>query len=293
MKFNTQSVVPRSISLFNSSQHTWLKEISDAPKELFVEGVGEVLSASCFSIVGTRNPTHYGIRAALYFSKKLASLGFTIVSGLARGIDSYAHRGALLAGGKTAAILGHGLGRIYPAQHYNLAREILNYGGCLVSEYGWYEPPLKHHFPERNRIISGLSCGTLIIEAAEKSGSLITARLALEQNREVFVVPSRFDESSFRGSHLLLQEGAKLVLTVEDILGELGFEIPQNINSMEEDFRWSNLKSAFDSHQGMLTLSILSSYPSSYREILRQQLYLALSEKKVIETSPQLFFWVD
>lgn len=278
----------------DTASHPWLKEIPNPPSELYYQGNLEALSAPCVAIVGSRNPSHYGIRAALYFAKKLTSFGFTIVSGLARGIDSFAHRGTLLAHGKTVAVLGNGLNRIYPPENGPLAQAIVSHGGCLLSEYPPDEPPLKHHFPERNRIISGLCIGSLIIEAAEKSGSLITARTALEQNRELFVVPAHFNDPKFRGGHLLLQEGAKLVLNVEDILSEipglnLKFEMTQEIESIDE----GALKKIFDSHGGIVSLSQVYSTPKARRHWLRNEIQKAMEGKKVVEALPQMYFWID
>ncbi len=280
--------------LFNPDSHSWLNQISNPPQKLFYRGCLDPLMSPCFSIVGTRRPSSYGIKSAIFFAKQLASLGFTIVSGLARGIDSYAHRGALMAQGKTVAVLGHGLSRIYPPENSNLSREIVDKGGCLISEYSWNEPPLKHHFPERNRIISGFSVGTLIIEAAEKSGSLITARLALEQNREVFVIPSRFDDESFRGGNRLLQEGAKMVLKIEDILEEIPrnlweFSVIKNI----EGNRFEELRELFESEDGSLSLDFLYSLAKQKRERMVKDLEAALGEQRVLELSPQHFIWIN
>jgi DNA processing protein len=275
------------------ASHPWLKEISNPPSELHYQGNIEALSSPCFAIVGSRSPSHYGIRAALYFAKKLASFGFTIVSGLARGIDSFAHQGTLLSRGKTVAVLGNGLNRIYPPENGLLAQALVNQGGCLLSEYNPDEPPLKHHFPERNRIISGLSIGTLIIEAAEKSGSLITARMALEQNRDLFVVPSHFNDQKFRGGHLLVQEGAKLVLNVEDILSEIPginvkFEMTQEVDSFDE----GALKKIFDSHGGIVSLSQIYSTAKARRHWLWEEIQKAIERKKIVEALPQMYFWV-
>jgi DNA processing protein len=276
------------------ASHPWLKEISNPPSELYFQGSVESLSAPCIAIVGSRNPSHYGIRSALYFAKKLASFGFTIVSGLARGIDSFAHQGTLLANGKTVAVLGNGFNRLYPPENRPLAQAILNLGGCLLSEYAPDEPPLKHHFPERNRIISGLSVGTLIIEAAEKSGSLITARLAMEQNRDLFVVPSHFNDQKFIGGHLLVQEGAKLVLNVEDILSEIpGFTTSIEINQAIESFDEGALKKVFDSWGGIVSLSQIYSTPKGRRDWLKDEMQKAIERKKVVEALPQMYFWVD
>lgn len=200
-----------------------LAHLSRPPEALFVRGNHALLELFSIAVVGTRHPSSHGLATAARFGKELASAGAVVTSGLARGIDAAAHRGALLAGGYTVAVLGHGLDRIYPSFHGWLAEAIVQSGGALVSEYPPGVPPLPAHFPERNRIIAGLSAGTLVVEAAPKSGSLITARLALEENREVFVVPSRWDEASYAGGHRLIQEGAKLVLERDDILNEFTF----------------------------------------------------------------------
>jgi DNA processing protein len=166
------------------------------------------------------NPTHGGQRNAHDFSRHLASQGFVIVSGLAQGIDTAAHEGALDAGGKTIAFLGTGIDRVYPAANRGLAHAIAE-EGALVSEYPLGAPPERWHFPERNRLISGLSLGTLVVEAARRSGSLITARLAAEQGREVFALPGSIHNALSRGCHELIRQGAKLVESASDILGEL------------------------------------------------------------------------
>lgn len=271
-----------------------LQEISDPPKLLFAKGDPSILNRPCIAIVGTRRPSLYGIRSALYFSKKLASIGFTIVSGLARGIDSYAHRGALLGKGMTAAVLGHGLSRVYPPENKILAQMILQKGGLLLSEYEPSEPPMKHYFPQRNRIISGLSLGVLIVEAAEKSGSLITAQAALDQNREVFVVGSRFDEKSFKGGNLLLQQGAKMVLSVEDILEEFPLlSLSKGNNGSPIDESFERLKQWFDSHDGIIHLAQIYLLPRTRRDEMLKSLHQAIQESLVIEISQQQFLWLE
>jgi len=200
-----------------------LKEISNAPKQLYVRGN---LPKDCnlnFAIVGTRAASDYGKTLAFKIAKELAKLGFNIVSGLALGIDTQAHLGALAANGRTTAVMGSAPddNSIYPSENLNLVKKIISSGGAVISEY---EPGTKSEiwfFPERNRIISGLSRGVLVVEAPEKSGALITARVALEQNREVFAIPgSIFSKNSF-GTNNLIKSGAKMVTTVDDILEEL------------------------------------------------------------------------
>ena len=195
-------------------------EISAPPLLLYVNGDIDALHLPALAIIGSRNPTQGGSRNAHDFAKHLASHGFTIVSGLAQGIDAAAHQGALDAGGQTVAFLGTGIDRVYPASNRKLAHAIAE-RGALVSEYPLGAPPERWHFPERNRLISGLSLGTIVVEAARRSGSLITARLAAEQGREVFALPGSIHNPLARGCHALIRQGAKLVETADDILAEL------------------------------------------------------------------------
>ena len=198
-----------------------LKEIDDPPGLLFVRGTLRPEDRLAVAIVGTRHATHYGLRQAERLAMGLARAGVTIVSGLARGIDAAAHRGALAGGGRTLAVLGSGVLNIYPPEHDMLAEEVLE-RGALISESPPQASPRTGSFPQRNRIISGLSLGAVIVEAGIRSGALITARLAAEQNREVFAVPGRVDDRSAQGCHRLLREGAALVESVDDILEHLG-----------------------------------------------------------------------
>jgi DNA processing protein len=198
-----------------------LREIPDPPLVLYISGERQLLSARQLAIVGSRNPTPMGRENARAFAKSLAGAGLAITSGMALGVDGAAHRGALEAGGKTIAVAGTGLDRVYPARHRDLAHEIVK-RGALVSEFPLGTPPLPENFPVRNRIISGLSLGTLVVEAALQSGSLITARMANEQGREVFAIPGSIHAPQARGCHALIRQGAKLVETAQDILEELG-----------------------------------------------------------------------
>jgi DNA processing protein len=197
-----------------------LGQISNPPPLLYVNGNPDLLHLPTLAIVGSRNPTKGGERNAFEFARHLAAAGFTIASGLAQGIDTAAHRGALAAGGTTIAVLGHGIDRVYPASNKDLAHEIAA-SGALVSEFPLGTHPGREHFPQRNRLISGLSLGTLVIEAARRSGSLITARLAGEQGREVFALPGSIHNPLARGCHELIRQGAKLVETADDIVAEL------------------------------------------------------------------------
>ncbi|ANO49892.1 DNA-processing protein DprA [Woeseia oceani] len=197
-----------------------LRRISGWPPLLYLKGSVDALHLPAIAIVGSRNPTRGGENNSRQFAKHLGECGFTIVSGLAQGIDSAAHRGALDAGAATIAVLGHGIDRVYPASNHELAHAITS-NGALLSEYPLGTPPRREHFPARNRLISGLSLGTLVIEAAYRSGSLITARLASEQGREVFAIPGSIHNALARGCHRLIRDGAKLVESAADIIDEL------------------------------------------------------------------------
>ena len=198
-----------------------LREIADAPPLLFVRGDPGVLSAAQLAVVGSRNPSRGGCDNARAFSDHLTQAGLVITSGMALGIDACAHEAALDAGGKTIALAATGLDRVYPAAHRALAHRIAEQG-ALMSEFALGTPPRRENFPRRNRLISGLSLGVLVVEAALKSGSLITARLAAEQGREVFAIPGSIHSPQARGCHALIRQGAKLVETAQDVLEELG-----------------------------------------------------------------------
>ncbi len=198
-----------------------LGQIAAAPVAVYLRGDAAVLSSVQLAIVGSRNPTASGARTARDFAAFLARAGLTITSGLAVGIDAAAHEGALAGGGRTIAVLGCGLDQVYPAENTGLAERILAQGGALISEFPPGTAPLRTNFPRRNRLISGLSLGTLVVEAARQSGSLITARLAGAQGREVFAIPGSIHNPLARGCHELLRQGAKLVETAADVLSEL------------------------------------------------------------------------
>jgi len=198
-----------------------LKQITDPPSILFVHGDVSLLSQWQIAVVGSRNPSGSGRDTAFEFAHYLAKGDITITSGMAMGINAAAHQGALAAQGKTIAVIGTGLDLIYPATHRDLAEDI-THRGAIVSEFPLGTTPRAENFPRRNRIISGLSLGTVIVEAAIRSGSLITARMALEQGREVFAIPGSIHNPLARGCHQLIREGAKLVETANDILEELG-----------------------------------------------------------------------
>jgi len=198
-----------------------LGQIHDPPPALWVEGETDALAADGIAVVGSRKATDYGRAAARMLARELTSLGAAIFSGLARGIDAAAHHGALSGHGVTVAVLGSGLDRLYPAEHRRLARNICEAGGAVVSELPPGTGPLPRHFPRRNRIISGLSWGVLVVEADRLSGSLITARLGLEQGREIFAVPGNITSPASAGTNLLLAGGARLVQRGLDALEEL------------------------------------------------------------------------
>lgn len=197
-----------------------LRSIADPPLALFVRGTLAEPDAPAVAIVGARRAGDYGRRIAEELGRGLAQVGLTVVSGLAAGIDGAAHRGALDGKGRTIAVMATGLDRIYPSWHADLGREIAGHG-ALLTEFRLGSPPLQFNFPQRNRIISGLSMGTVVVEAAERSGSLITAEFAMEQGREVFAVPGPIGTSHHRGCHRLIQQGAKLVTSVDDVLAEI------------------------------------------------------------------------
>jgi DNA processing protein len=198
-----------------------LREIHDPPGLLFVRGEVRPADALSVAVVGTRRPTPYGLRIAERLAGGLAHAGLTVVSGLARGIDASAHRGALNAGGRTLAVLGSGVLNVYPPEHVKFAAAVAE-RGAVISELPPRAAPLAGAFPQRNRIITGLSLGLIVVEAAERSGALISARHAMEQGREVFAVPGPVDSPASRGCHRLLRDGARLVESVEDVLDELG-----------------------------------------------------------------------
>mgnify|MGYP001043726574 CR=1 FL=1 len=197
-----------------------LKEIHDPPPYLFVAGDPDLLNTPQIAVIGSRNPSQAGLSNTRNFSRYLAQNGLVISSGLAAGIDGEAHQAALNAGGFTIAVAGHGLDHLYPRQHLNLARAICK-SGAVISEYPIGTQPRPQLFPRRNRIISGLSYGVLVVEAALKSGSLITARMALEQGREVFAIPGSIHHPLSRGCHSLIKQGATLVESGEDMFNEL------------------------------------------------------------------------
>ncbi|MDD5730656.1 MAG: DNA-processing protein DprA [Candidatus Omnitrophica bacterium] len=197
-----------------------LKHIPDPPIVLYVKGEWAQKDLLSIAIVGSRNASFYGLSNAADFSRRLSERGFTIVSGMARGIDTYAHKGALKQRGRTIAVMGSGFNHIYPPENRGLCEEISK-NGAVISEFPMNARPLRQNFPRRNRVISGLSLGVLVVEAAKNSGALITVDFALEQGREVFALPGKIDSSHSYGPNHLIKQGAKLVSCVEDILEEM------------------------------------------------------------------------
>ncbi|MGL6175531.1 MAG: DNA-processing protein DprA [Vibrionaceae bacterium] len=224
-----------------------LKQIGSAPRMLFVQGNADVLSLPQLALVGSRTATPNGLSCALEFAQELAQQGFVITSGLALGIDGRAHRGALTANGLTVAVLGSGLDVVYPKAHQTLAGEIAQ-SGALVSELWPWTPPRPEFFPRRNRIISGLAVGVLVIEATADSGSLITAKLALEQGRDVFALPHAIGDPFGSGCNGLIKQGAFLVESVQDVLSQVGVlsncVIEQNVTAESSAFLSQHLPSS-------------------------------------------------
>ena len=238
-----------------------LKEIDDKPPVLYVRGALTPADEVAVAVVGTRKATPYGRQAAEHFATDLAANGVTVVSGLARGIDAVAHRAALAAGGRTIAVLACGLDIVYPPEHVKLAREIIEHG-ALVSDYPLGMQPRSEFFPRRNRILSAVSLGVLVVEGSETSGALLTARYALDQNREVFAVPGSIYSATHRGANKLIREGeAKLVSLTEDILEEL------NLTMVTQQIELREVAPA-DPTEAKL-LGVLSSQPSHIDDVQR------------------------
>ena len=242
-----------------------MKEISDPPKQLWGEGMSDCLSdETCVAVVGARECTPYGEKTAFDLSKGLAEAGVVVVSGLAYGIDTAAHRGALAGCGKTIAVLGCGIDIPYPAENLDLKKQIAG-SGAVITELEPGTRGTNWTFPKRNRIISGLSRGVVVVEAAVKSGALITADLALQQGREVFAVPGNIGSLLSGGTNRLIQQGAKLVATVRDILEELNLASPQRSLGLENRKKTPEILP--DTPEGKI-LSLLSNGPRHVDELV-------------------------
>lgn len=242
------------ITILDKRYPPLLKEISDAPMVLFVSGDPELIQSIQLGVVGSRNPSSGGKRIAREFSRQITQCGITVTSGMALGIDYCSHLGAMDVNNKTIAVLGNGLDIVYPARHKELAERIVEQG-ALISEFPIGVKPLAKNFPRRNRIISGLSAGVLVIEAAQRSGSLITAHFAMEQGREVFAIPGSIRNPLSKGCHSLIKQGAKLVENVQDIIDELGPLIHSTIQQAElKEYRTDNTKEFDDDYKYLLNM---------------------------------------
>lgn len=257
----------KEIKIDNGRYPKLLKGIEDPPRTLYVRG--EIPKGNFFAIVGTRRCSDYGKQIALEIAGDLAEAGLIIVSGMARGIDSFSHRGCLEGGGKTVAVLGTGLDEksIYPKENWKLAREIVQGGGCLISEFSPGTPGLKQNFPQRNRIISGLSLGVLVIEAKMKSGALITANWARLQKRRVFATPGPVHYSNSKGPHLLIKQGAILVENANDILKELSSLKELNLFFSDTGFK---KKITGETTEENLILEVLKEKPLHVEKIIEK-----------------------
>ncbi|MFC1594788.1 DNA-processing protein DprA, partial [Candidatus Omnitrophota bacterium] len=282
-----------------------LKNIEDAPLVLYVKGHLQKEDAVSVAIVGSRRSSYYGLSMAGKLAGQLAEIGITVVSGLARGIDSAAHRGALRSGGRTIAVLGSGLGCIYPPENKDLFEQITQ-SGVAISEFPITTPPFAYNFPRRNRIISGLSLGTVVIEAARNSGALITADCALEQGREVFALPGKADSATSFGTNRLIKQGAKLICGVEDIIEELQSYLKRHIEQRKRaactrDVLQRSLCGSLDNDQKML-YNALSCEPKHIDIIMHEtklgigkvsSLLVQLELKHLIKQMPGKLFIKD
>jgi DNA processing protein len=282
------------ITCYDPLYPSLLKNIHNPPVVLYVLGNPELLNCKGIGVVGSRAATHYGRSIAQKMANSLANQSFTIISGMALGIDTAAHNGALAAEGTTIAVLGCGLDVIYPPSNHRLYRDIAS-SGAVVSEYPLGTKPDNFRFPARNRIISGLSLGIVVVEAANRSGSLITAKHALEQGREVFAVPGRIDSVKSAGTHVLLQQGAKLVHSVSDIVEEFSYAAPlEKHGNTYQDNTAQELFEQMNQDEAAL-FKCLDVYPRTIDEIVREsgftpqktnELLLMLELKGFVEPLP-------
>ncbi|MFC1767786.1 DNA-processing protein DprA [Candidatus Margulisiibacteriota bacterium] len=264
----------RALTIYDENYPQNLKNIYDPPPVLYTDGDILASDSKAIAIVGTRKPTHYGKEMARKTAEELSRFGFTIISGLAMGIDSEAHMGALEAGGRTIAVFGNGLDNVYPSINKELAERISG-SGANVSEFPMGHPPDKWTFPQRNRIISGLSLGVVVIEGSLDSGALITARLGLEQGREVFAVPGSVRSEFSRGPHSLIKDGAKLVEGIDDILEELSIYVEKRSKSEPKDM------SKLDSKEKKI-MSVLSYEPRVVDNIIIESGFSASEVLKIL-----------
>ena len=283
------------ITLADADYPPLLKEIPDPPPMLYVYGKVEPDIAN-LAVVGSREATDYGKTAAKRLCRALADLGIAIVSGMAVGIDTAAHQGALDENGKTIAVLGCGIDRIYPSQNKKLYHKIAQ-NGAVITEFDLGSKPDPHHFPMRNRIISGMSLGTVVVEAASKSGSLITARLAAEQNREVFAVPGNINSKKSAGTHALIKQGAKLVHHIDDILEEFSYIL--KFNGQTEKPKNKETQDKKLSEEEYSVIKNLGPYPLHIDDITRKTslsparlsgILLQLELSGIIQQTPGKYF---
>lgn len=278
-----------------------LKEITDAPAVLYVRGSLLKTDTLSLAVVGSRLASVYGMTTAGEFAGALSELGFTVVSGMARGIDTSAHQGCLRSKGRTLAVLGCGLSNIYPPENDKLM-EMIAANGAVVSEFPMTTPPMAKNFPQRNRVISGISLGVLVIEASKQSGALITSRFALEQGREVFALPGRVKDPNASGTHRLIQQGAKLVTCIEDILEELHPRVKAlvGVGQTSASIKEARPKSADDvSQDEAQVLGCLDNNPVFIDDLLTRlerplayimNILLELEMKHMVKKSPGMFY---
>ena len=279
------------LTLIDAHYPAQLKTISDPPPVLYVRGDVACLSQPQLAIVGSRNPSTGGEQNALQFASDLSKLGLIITSGMASGIDAKAHIGALEAQAKTIAVCGTGLDRIYPAKHKSLAHQI-SMQGALVSEFCIGTAPIASNFPRRNRIISGLSLGTLVVEASIKSGTMITAKLAAEQGKEVFAIPSSIHNPLAQGCHDLIKQGAKLTSSVDDIISELpegllGTILPQKTSQSTKEMDKTGFNVLKCLSYDALTVDQLVEKTKLSPQVITQEFLLLELDNKVEKTSAQ------
>ncbi|MDD5107931.1 MAG: DNA-processing protein DprA [Candidatus Omnitrophica bacterium] len=270
------------LTLNDDSYPKNLRQIPGVPIVLYVLGNITEQDDLAFGIVGSRSASFYGLSSAGKFAAELSAYGITIVSGMARGVDTYAHRGALKVKGRTIAVMGSGFNNIYPAENADLAKEI-SLSGAVISEFSMETKPLAQNFPRRNRLISGLSCGVLITEAARNSGALITADFALEQGREVFALPGRIDSAGSIGANELLKQGARLVTCCDDILEELNLV---TVSKKEAVLPQENQKVACTDDENML-YECISRQPVAIDDLVEKT---SLSSSKILSLILKLQF---
>ena len=272
----------KTVSLKDDSYPRLLRETKDPPRTLFYRGVLPDPDSMMIAIVGTRKATEEGKAVAREMAGALSRKGIMIVSGLALGIDGAAHTGAVDVGGKTVAVLANGLRSVYPAAHEKLAERILGLGGCLFSEYEPGEPPLAYKFLERNRIVAGLGVATVVVEAPRRSGALVTARLAVEGGREVFVVPGGARNRNYEGSHLLIRSGARLALNALQVLEDLDLAKPEELQLNFDDDERRILKILAEAPE-FVTIDKLSEITHLETNVVNQKLTPLLFSGSIAE----------